>query len=83
MKATKTFSYHVDGNHKTIINEGDDIPEVAQEYAVKNELCEVQASNGGGTDNAPADEADKEPVTEKPAPVNKSKQPAKRQVKSK
>lgn len=40
MKATKEFEYHVDGNHLSTFKPGDDVPEIAHAYAIKNGFCE-------------------------------------------
>ncbi|MGJ8680511.1 hypothetical protein [Paraglaciecola sp.] len=40
MKALKEFKYHLNGNSLTVISEGEDIPEIAQEYAMKNGYAE-------------------------------------------
>lgn len=40
MKAIKDFDYYLNGNVKARIQDGDDIPEVAQEFAIKNGFAE-------------------------------------------
>jgi hypothetical protein len=40
MKASKSFKYCVDGNNTAEINQGDEVPEIAQAYALKNGYSE-------------------------------------------
>ena len=59
MKAIKDFKYFVNGCDYTEISSGDDIPAIAQSYALKNGYAE---------------KADKLPLNKaKTAPKNKSK----------
>lgn len=44
MKALKTFDYYLDGNRKSTIKEGESVPEIAHEYALKNNLAEKAKS---------------------------------------
>ena len=42
MKASKKFNYYVDGNELATIDEGEEVPEVAQKYASDNGYAEKQ-----------------------------------------
>ena len=59
MKAIKDFKYMVDGNAFTDIPSGEEIPVIAQEYALKNGYADKALS-------APLNKA-------KSAPINKGK----------
>jgi len=59
MKAIKKFNYMVDGNIYSEIQAGEDVPEIARDYAVKNNFAEKSKP-------AHANKAKK-------APLNKSK----------
>lgn len=40
MKASKEFQYYLDGNTLTSFKEGDEVPEIALNYALKHGFCE-------------------------------------------
>lgn len=65
MKASKKFSYYVDGNKKTLIKVGEEVPEVARPYAEKKWFAESGSGYKGKAKPAPANKA-------KPAPKNKA-----------
>ena len=62
MKASKEFNYYVDGISMQNIKVGDEIPEVAVEYAVKNGFAAQEDKTSVQT-------------KAKKAPVNKSQKP--------
>nr|WP_136252872.1 hypothetical protein [Ningiella ruwaisensis] len=69
MKAIKEFKYYVDGNQTSTIKEGDVIPDVAVDYALKSGFCEKSKP-----------EHDNKALA---TPQNKVKKPIKKQVKAK
>jgi hypothetical protein len=44
MKAIKNFNYYVDGNQSTLINVGDEVPEVAVKFALNNGFLDKSSS---------------------------------------
>lgn len=63
MKASKEFSYYVNGNEKTLIKEGEEIPEVARTFAEKNGFAEKDSDPKEKSKSTPANKAKQTPKT--------------------
>jgi ribosomal protein L14E/L6E/L27E len=71
MKAIETFKYCVDGNNITEIKEGEEVPEIAQAYALKNGYSEK--SESAPENKAEKSQSEPENKAAKPELKNKSK----------